>query len=136
MPNRSLSPALLALILVAGCKSSETADAGVSDAAYDSGLCGDAAACATGQLCVSHQNCTNLVCSPVPASGTCPSGTSETQSCPDGGPPGCIAGCAATFGCQPRPAGCATVDCSCATALCAPDSCIATMGDRVACATQ
>jgi hypothetical protein len=133
---RMLRGALLTLLLVAGCKSSDTADAGVSDASYDSGACGDAAACSNGQLCVSQQNCGTSTCTPVPASGTCPAGSSQTPSCPDGGPPGCIAGCPVTYACKPRPAGCATLSCACAASLCSPDTCIATMNDRVACGAQ
>jgi hypothetical protein len=42
-----------------------------------------------------------------------------------------------TYACQARPAGCGTtLDCSCAAALCAPGSCLDTMGSRVACAAQ
>jgi hypothetical protein len=135
---RLLRGALLTLFLVsvAGCKSSETADAAVSDAAYDSGACGDAAACSNGELCVSQQNCGTLTCTPIPASGTCPAGSSQTPSCPDAGPPGCIAGCPVTYACKARPAGCATLSCACAASLCSPDTCIATMNDRVACGAQ
>jgi hypothetical protein len=123
----------LTLILVAGCKSSETSDAAVSDAASETGPCGDAAPCTVSQLCVGRQNCGTLTCTPLPAGGSCPAGSSQTPSCPDGGPPGCIAGCPATYSCKPRPSGCATLDCSCAASLCSPDVCIATMNDRVAC---
>ena len=84
---------LLALLVVAGCGSSGSpSDAG--DAAIEvPELCGDAAACSTDQLCVSEQNCTAMVCTPVADGGSCPAGTSATPSCPDGGPPGCLGGC-------------------------------------------
>jgi len=135
---RSLSGgALLALVLLVGCKSSETSDGGV-DAARDlpPGPCGDAATCPTGELCVSHQDGTSVTCTAVPANGNCPAGTLATSNCPDGGPPGCLGGGAVTYGCQTRPAGCATLSCACATALCAPDSCIAAANEHVACGSQ
>jgi hypothetical protein len=88
----------------------------------------------TDQLCVGHQNCGAMTCTPVPDGGSCPAGTSATPNCPDGGAPGCLGGCSTAFACEARPAGCATVTCACAAALCAPDTCLATMGNRVACA--
>jgi hypothetical protein len=127
MRTRLLPYALLALIAVTACKSSE----GGGDASATT--CGDAV-CPAGVLCVSvQQNCGALTCDPVPDGG-CPAGTSATPSCPDGGPPGCIQGCPeAQFSCEDKPAGCDPLACSCAAALCAPGTCLTTMGARVAC---
>jgi hypothetical protein len=135
MSMRSLRYApLLAMLVAPGCGSSgSTSDAG--DAAIDvPGLCGDAAACSNDELCVSEQNCATMVCTPVVDGGSCPAGTSATPSCPDGGPPGCLGGCAVSYACAARPAGCATLSCACAAALCGSGTCLATMGARVACA--
>jgi len=127
MRTRSLPYALLALIAVAGCKSSEAnGDASAT-------TCGDAV-CPAGILCVSQQeNCGQTSCNPVPDGG-CPAGTSATASCPDGGPPGCIAGCPeGQFACVNKPAGCDPLDCSCAASLCAPGICLKAIGARIAC---
>jgi len=138
--NRTLRRALLTLVvaLTAGCGSSgKPSDAGAGgDAGSDAApsACGDAGACATGQLCVSHQSCATMTCTPPPDGGACPAGTSATASCPATGQPGCLGGCPTTAGCQTRPAACATLSCSCAASLCAPDTCLATSGDHVACA--
>jgi hypothetical protein len=130
MRTRSFSYALLALIAVASCKSSEAN----SDASATT--CGDAV-CPAGVLCVSRQNCGPLTCNPRPDSGICPPGTAATPSCTDGGPPGCYAGCPeAQFSCEDRPAGCDPLACSCAASLCAPGTCLETMGARVACTAQ
>jgi hypothetical protein len=130
-PRTSRYAPLAALLVVfspAGCKSSD----GGGDAAAPL-TCGDAT-CAVDQLCVGKQTCPDPTCTPLADGGVCPPGTSATPSCPDGGPPGCFQGCpAAQFSCVARPAGCATVDCSCAAALCAPGTCLETMGNRVAC---
>jgi hypothetical protein len=130
MRTRSFSCALLAMVAVAGCKSSD----GNGDASATA--CGDAV-CPAGVLCVSKQNCGALTCDPVPDSGVCPPGTSATPSCPDGGAPGCYAGCPeAQFSCEQKPAACDPLACSCAASLCAPGTCIAAMGARIACASQ
>jgi hypothetical protein len=133
--------ALLALLAVAGAPAGCSSGGGSSDGGTDGGpdappLCGDVV-CAASQLCVSQQSCGTQQCSPVPASGTCPPGSTATGSCPATGQPGCLEACAATFSCQARPAACAAmVDCTCAAPLCAGSTCIATMGSRVACAAQ
>jgi hypothetical protein len=127
--------ALLA-IAIGGCKSGDGANTG--DAAASDGplTCGDAT-CTAGQLCVGKQNCGALTCNPLPDGGVCPPGSTATSSCPDGGPPGCFAGCpAAQFSCAARPGGCAELSCACTATLCAPGTCIATMGERVACETR
>ncbi|HXU06110.1 MAG TPA: hypothetical protein VN903_34385 [Polyangia bacterium] len=96
--------------------------------------CGDAAACAVTEVCVSVQGCGTSTCTPVPDGGTCPTGSTATATCPETGQPGCIGGCPVTYSCEARPAGCAAaVDCTCAAPLCSPGTCIATMGSRVAC---
>lgn len=120
---------LIVAAIVVGCGSSgNTADAEPPSA------CGDAAPCATNQVCVSQQNCGTLVCTPAPDGGVCPAGTSATPACPGTGRPGCYEGCPATFACEARPAACKTaVDCTCAASLCTPGTCIATMGSKVAC---
>jgi hypothetical protein len=129
MRGRPLGYALLALLAVAGCKSSDSSDAGPT-------MCGDAV-CPVGDLCVSKQNCGSLMCNPVPDAGVCPPGSTATSSCPDAGPPGCIAGCPeAQFSCEAKPGGCDPVSCACAASLCGSGTCIATMGTRVACTTQ
>jgi hypothetical protein len=125
---------LLAMLVAAGCGSSGSPSDGGDAAVVIPDLCGDAAACPTDQLCVSEQSCTSMVCTPVADGGTCPAGTSSTPSCPDGGPPGCLAGCSVAYACEARPAGCATLSCACATALCSPGTCLAAMGTHVACA--
>ena len=129
--------ALAALLLAyaGGCGSgSQTSDAG-GDAGGDAAVsCGDAAPCTSAQVCVSQQSCGTPACMPVPDAGTCPAGSSATASCPGTGRPGCLAGCPATFSCKSRPAACATaVDCTCAASLCTPGTCIATMGNEIAC---
>jgi len=130
MRTWSLPYALLALMAVAGCKSSEAS----SDASATT--CGDAV-CPAGILCVSQQkNCGQTTCSPVPDGG-CPAGSTMTPSCPDAGPPGCIAGCPeAQFACADKPAGCDPLACTCAASLCAPGTCLNAFGARVACQTQ
>src|SRR5262245_13503098 len=132
MRGRSSTGALLlALLAWVGCKSSESPgmDAGPT-------TCGDAV-CPADELCVGHQeNCgAMLICTPLPDGGLCPGGSSFTPSCPDGGPPGCFAGCPeAQFACEARPAACgATVDCTCAASICAPGTCVGAMNARVAC---
>src|SRR5262245_25169448 len=133
MSPRSIGRALLLVMLAAaGCGSSGApSDAG--DAAPEP--CGEAAPCLSDQLCVSHQDCTAPTCTPADG-GVCPAGTSATASCPGSGQPGCLGGCIVSFACEARPAGCATLSCACAAALCAPDTCLTTMGIRVACAAQ
>jgi len=129
---------LAAIVALAACGSSgQSSDGGPGDAPAEvPPLCGSAA-CSGDQLCVIQQNCTGLACTPPPATGGCPTGSTATSTCPDTGQPGCMENCPpATFSCQARPAECATLSCSCATALCAPAECIETMGNRVACAVQ
>src|SRR5262245_42954070 len=139
MRNGSGARGLLALLAVAaagaGCGSrGPPSDAGPGDAPADAAaLCGTTV-CADNQLCVSQQNCGTQQCSPPPASGMCPSGTTAT-TCPATGQPGCLESCSATFSCLARPAGCATtVDCTCAMPTCAGGGCIGVQGNRVACA--
>jgi hypothetical protein len=123
--------AAVLVIAAVGCGSSDqTGDGGVDAPS----LCGDAAPCSAAQVCVSLQNCGTPQCLPVPDAGGCPAGSSATASCPGTGQPGCVGGCPATFTCEARPATCSsTVDCTCAASLCAPGTCIATMGNKVAC---
>jgi hypothetical protein len=129
MRTRSLSCALLALVAVTACKSSE------SNGDASATACGDAV-CPAGVLCVSKQkNCGQLSCDPIPDGG-CPPGTSATASCPDGGRPGCYAGCpGAQFSCEGKPAGCDPLTCPCVASLCAPGTCLGATGARVACMT-
>lgn len=133
----SRTRAVLALLAVAavGCGSGGgTSDAGTDGAADAPQMCGTVV-CAADQLCVSQQSCGTQQCNPLPASGMCPTGTTATASCPGTGQAGCIEGCSVTMSCLARPAGCAAaVDCTCAASLCAGSSCLATMGNRVACA--
>jgi hypothetical protein len=130
---------LLVLLAVAaagaGCGSSGGASDGGNDAAADAPeMCGTVV-CADDQLCVSQQSCGTQQCTPPPASGQCPAGTTSTPACPATGQPGCLEGCTGTVSCASRPAGCgATVDCTCAASLCAGGSCLSAMGNRVACA--
>jgi len=130
MRTRSLRYALMALIAVTACKSSE----GAPDASATT--CGDAV-CPAGVLCVGQQSCGPTACNPVPDGG-CPTGSVMTPSCPDGGPPGCIEGCPeAQFSCVNKPAGCDPLACPCASSVCAPGStCLQAIGARVACKAQ
>ena len=130
--------ALLAVVAaVAGCSSGGGGSDGGADGAPDApALCGDVV-CGANELCVSQQSCGTQQCTPVPASGSCPAGSTATASCPATGQPGCIEPCTPTFSCQTRPVDCAAgVNCICAAPLCAGSTCIATMGNRVACAAQ
>ena len=129
MRGRTLGYSLLALLAVAGCKSSEASDAGPT-------TCGDAV-CPVGELCVGVQSCGAQMCNPIPDGGVCPAGSAATPSCPDAGPPGCIAGCPeAQFSCTAHPAGCDPIGCGCAASLCSPGTCLIAVGSRVACMAQ
>lgn len=83
------SPLALALLAIAAC-GADDGDSGGADAAADSGVCGSQV-CGPGQYCV-HPCCGGgaPLCLPPPEDGgTCPAGTSYTDSCISTGLPGC-----------------------------------------------